>query len=306
MLAGGSFTWVKAAPGWQQGDIVPCKVAPVVKPAIKLLAAAACLMLALLAGFGGYGLYYNTASIISIDINPSMELELNRFGTVVKVNGYNTDATALLSQLKLTGEPYQQAIGQIMSSDALKPYLDANIYMDFSVYSPKQEGELMDYLRSVSDTLLASYPQMEISCNDVDSQLVEDAHRYGMSCGKMRAVLELQALDPTVDAQQAGDNGIGEIHTQIQHQRRLHMGDGQGERGQHGDTASQQEDASLPEQGTVGQGQNGNGHRGGANGRGSSNGGHGQNGNNGASGNNAASGSGAGGGGDEDEDPSGE
>ena len=51
-------------------------------------ALAACLLVVVL-GLGGYHLYFTPTSVISIDINPSLEVDVNRLGRVIALHGYN-------------------------------------------------------------------------------------------------------------------------------------------------------------------------------------------------------------------------
>mgnify|MGYP006964182038 CR=1 FL=1 len=54
----------------------------------RVLSVAACLLLLFL---GGRQFYFIPTVKISIDINPSMELGVNRFDRIVSVEGYNDD-----------------------------------------------------------------------------------------------------------------------------------------------------------------------------------------------------------------------
>ena len=54
---------------------------------MKALPIIACFIF-LLFSFSGYGLYFTKTSIISIDINPSIELNINRFDRVISINKY--------------------------------------------------------------------------------------------------------------------------------------------------------------------------------------------------------------------------
>lgn len=55
-----------------------------------------------------------TYAVLSLDINPSVEMTLNRNGQVLKVLGLNEDATHLLSGIDLKGEKYNVAIDEIL------------------------------------------------------------------------------------------------------------------------------------------------------------------------------------------------
>ena len=65
---------------------------------LRLVPVAACLALMV---FGGGWLYFTPTLEISIDINPSIELGVNRFDRVVSVTGYNEDGQAPVSYTHL-------------------------------------------------------------------------------------------------------------------------------------------------------------------------------------------------------------
>lgn len=65
---------------------------------------AACFVLCV--ALGGYHLYFTPTSIISMDINPSIELEINRFDKVIGVDGYNEDGENLVESLHMLNENY--------------------------------------------------------------------------------------------------------------------------------------------------------------------------------------------------------
>ena len=56
----------------------------------RFAAAAACSLLVFLAG-GSY-LFFTPTAFISVDVNPSLELGINRFDRIVSVIGYNESA----------------------------------------------------------------------------------------------------------------------------------------------------------------------------------------------------------------------
>ena len=85
----------------------------------RLAPALACLMIAL-GGMGG--LYFTPTSVISIDVNPSLELSVNRFDRVVGVTSYNEDGRALVQELTLTHQNYAEAVEQVLDSPAAVSY----------------------------------------------------------------------------------------------------------------------------------------------------------------------------------------
>ena len=59
---------------------------------MRAVPALACFALLLL---GGHWLYFTPTAAISIDINPSLELGVNRFDKVISVDGRNSDGTSV-------------------------------------------------------------------------------------------------------------------------------------------------------------------------------------------------------------------
>ena len=79
----------------------------------RALAAASCLLIVLL--LGGW-LYLAPTAYISVDINPSLELYVNRFDQVVSAKGYNQAGQALADDLGIRFLNYSHAGEQISVS----------------------------------------------------------------------------------------------------------------------------------------------------------------------------------------------
>ena len=88
----------------------------------KYAVAMACCLLLFLGASGCYS-YFTPVSAISIDINPSVELNINRFDRVINMNGYNKDGEKLADTINVRFLKYSDAIEKILSSEELKPYL---------------------------------------------------------------------------------------------------------------------------------------------------------------------------------------
>ncbi len=82
--------------------------------------ACACLLLLLI---GGCWLYFTPTSGISIDINPSIELSVNRFGKIISVDSMNADGYALSNTLDIKFKNYTDAINQILESGKIATLL---------------------------------------------------------------------------------------------------------------------------------------------------------------------------------------
>ena len=176
-----------------------------------LAAAAACLVLAL-AGWGGYWLYFTPTAAISIDVNPSLELGINRFDRVVSVEGYNADGQALAAQLSVTHLNYEQAVEQILDTQEIAALLAQDEVLTITV-TGSNEGQCGRILSCV-EAETAQSPN--IHCQSARQEEVEAAHDLGLSYGKYRAYLEVLALDPTVTPEEIQGMTMREIREMIQ------------------------------------------------------------------------------------------
>lgn len=163
------------------------------RPSPLRYAAACCVMLTLaLFSIGGYSLYATPVSYISVDINPSVELGLNRLDRVVTVTAYNEDGAAVLKDLNLKNKPYTEAIELLLVDETFGGYLTEDALLSFTVVSEKEE-ELLTGIRQCH-----GYAQANAECHGGNAQLVEDAHHNGLSFGKYQAFLELSKYDKTI------------------------------------------------------------------------------------------------------------
>ena len=89
----------------------------------SLCAACACALFLVLLG---RWLYFTPTVEISIDINPSIELGINRFDQVIFVNGFNEDGQELSSTLHLKHKNYTKALEEILHHGHIEALLAGN------------------------------------------------------------------------------------------------------------------------------------------------------------------------------------
>lgn len=171
-------------------------------------AACACLLLVLL---GGRWLYFTPTARISIDINPSIELSVNRFDRVIAVDGFNEDGLALSSALDVKYKNYAQAVEQIISYDSVAALLADDEVMSITVVGSDRQQSA----RILSDVERCTAEHSNASCHFARSEEVADAHETGLSCGKYRAYLELRRLDPSITPEMVQGMTMREIQDRI-------------------------------------------------------------------------------------------
>ena len=173
----------------------------------QFIPAAACLMFLLIA-FGSYQLYFIPTSAISIDINPSLELEINRFDKVISVKGYNTDGEKLAAVLDVRFLQYTEAVNRILNSESVINYLAGDEELSITVVS--SDGIRCE--RILSDIRRCTEGREKVYYHTASAEDADIAHAAGLSCGKYRAYLELKALDPDITVDEVKGMTMKEIH----------------------------------------------------------------------------------------------
>ncbi|MCM1192152.1 MAG: hypothetical protein NC123_04080 [Butyrivibrio sp.] len=178
------------------------------RPAFLYALAAICVFL--LSGAGGYSIYMQPVSYISIDVNPSVELGVNRFGRVVSANAYNEDGQAILRQLSLNNIPYVQAISTLLAKESSSGFLKEDSLLVFTVISA-QYTSIMEDLRDAE--FFQKYGALLYTS---DSDCMKEAHSHEMSFGKYRGYLELSQYDSSVTIGDCHDMTMEELHDRIE------------------------------------------------------------------------------------------
>ncbi len=170
--------------------------------ALKILPVATAVAIAVFAG-----LFFIPYSFISIDINPSIELEANTFGIVINVSAVNEDAVDIVESADVWGMSYTDAIDTIASTDEFSGYSDSPA--EITVISPS--SEMID---EINQTEFVS--QGNVTCYSSGSELKEQADELGISFGKYRSYLELLELNPGVKFEDVVDLPTGVIRRIIE------------------------------------------------------------------------------------------
>lgn len=153
--------------------------------------ACVCMLLML---FGGRWLYFTPTVQISIDINPSIELSINRFDRVIFVNGFNEDGKELSHVIDVKHKKYAEAIEQILNYESITALLSGDEVMTITVVGSDEQQSAK--ILSGVETCTADHKNTH--CYFARSEEVAAAHETGLSCGKYKAFLELQLLDPDI------------------------------------------------------------------------------------------------------------
>ena len=178
-----------------------------------VMAAAACLaVLAVLAVLGGWRVYFTPTASVSIEINPWVELSVNRFDRVIAVSGRNDDGAALAEELDLRFLSCDEAIQTVLADTEVAALLAENAVMDIAVTGADEAqcGRLL----SQAESCTAGWDSAH--CYHAGSEEAAAAREAGLSLGKYRMYQALQALDPAITAEKARDMTMSQLQALLE------------------------------------------------------------------------------------------
>lgn len=184
---------------------------------VRLAAAAAACLVVVVAGIGGWRAYATETAVISIEVNPAIELGINRFGTVVAARALNDDGRAVLDAIaeqgeRLVGMGGADAVATVAESDALSPYAASGAYLAISVVCD-DDAQAASLVASC-DAAIAASP-LHGSCGRATFADHEEAHHAGMGVARYEAACELMRVDPTVAIEDCRELSLRELLDRI-------------------------------------------------------------------------------------------
>lgn len=179
--------------------------------AVSAALTAAMICVLVIGSIGGYQFYYTPVYAISIDINPSIELGINRFDKVVDVTGYNDDGTTLAESVDVKNMNYTDALQALLGTETVRGYTDngADVVVAVSGDDEQKTSEMVTAVQGCHNG------NMNLYCYGSDSETVQEAHDHDLSLGKYRAYLELKEYDPNISADDIRNMSMREIRDLI-------------------------------------------------------------------------------------------
>ena len=155
------------------------------------LAAAACLALVVAAGGGGWYLQNNTvASVVSLDVNPSVTLNVNSKEKVLSAVPVNGDGGDILAGMDLTGVQLDVAMNAIVGALLTQGYVDElanSILITVEDDDAGRGARLQQELTDQADAILANTSVNGAILSQTiqnSQQLQELSDTYGITTGK--------------------------------------------------------------------------------------------------------------------------
>lgn len=140
--------------------------------------------------------YWAPYSYVSLDVNPSIEYQVNRFDRVIGVQAVNGDGDEIIQSINVTNNPVDQAVKTTIDQIAANGYLDEDfcgIVISTSCKNEKKAGELAEQLqRSAEEEARLKSSSVIVETVSVDEQQRQQAKDMGVTPGKLNLVEKLQ------------------------------------------------------------------------------------------------------------------
>ncbi len=171
----------------------------------KFVPALAAFVFVLISCFFGHKLYITEAAVISVDVNPSVELGINTFNKVISVTGYNDDGIELAQNIDVKNMNYKEAVQKILEMDFSE---DAVFSVTVAGKNGKVRENCLSDLKSVS-------VEDKVYVDSATNEEVREAHQKGLSFGKYKAYLELYEYDKEITEEKIKDMTMRDIRDKI-------------------------------------------------------------------------------------------
>ena len=192
----------------RKGTVIPMTTKKTTKKRWTTLAAA-CLALVLL---GGGGIFYQqahaVASVVSLDVNPSIELKVSKSEKVLVCTPLNEDAKAILADMgdgaDLKGAKLDVAVNAIVGSLVRNGYLNSissaimiSVEDNDTARAEKLQRELTSTVDGVLQTSEAKASVLTQTLTQ-DAGLTQQARENSISTGKAALVNRVLAINPSL------------------------------------------------------------------------------------------------------------
>ena len=173
---------------------------------IRRLAAAAAVLAVVVGAFAGLTVYkanYAIASTVSLDVNPSIEIQINEKERVLAVHALNNDAEIVIGQMEFEGSSLEITVNALIGSLLKNGYLSElsnSILISVDHSNEEKSVRLKEKLTQEvhallqTDTFSGAVLSQTVSS---DSQLQTLAQEYGITAGKAQLIQQIITLEPT-------------------------------------------------------------------------------------------------------------
>ncbi len=155
------------------------------------------------------------AAVVSLDVNPSIELNVDKDEKIISAKGLNDDGRRVLGDMELEGSSLEVAVNAVIGSMLKNGYLD-DMANSILVSVSGVNGYDADKLRStLADDVNRQLENCSVLSQDVsnaDSDTVKLADKYGITVGKAALIRQIVAADSRHSFEELAPLSINELN----------------------------------------------------------------------------------------------
>lgn len=153
----------------------------------------------------------NVYAYVSVDINPSMEFQLDKNNKIIHIIDYNEEASGILKQKDLTGYTIKEAMDWLLTDKQIQNYMTKG-FMQVSVYSKDTTHSIA--LEEVLNTILSeNLDTSQYGCSHASKADHQSASKHHMSFGKYLAIEDIIKLDSSYQVDDLQTKSMQELKT---------------------------------------------------------------------------------------------
>ncbi|MGL4773407.1 MAG: anti-sigma-I factor RsgI family protein [Clostridium sp.] len=157
---------------------------------------------------------------VSFDINPSIEMGLDKDNKVIKYTSVNNDGIKLIGEKPPLNVSVNESIDYLVQNAIDEGYITSDGTSTIALSATSDDEILSNSLEnSITDSANKALNRNGVNCNIeggiASSEKREEALSYGITPGKLNIIKKLQELDPSVKIEDYKDATIKEIQNKI-------------------------------------------------------------------------------------------
>ncbi len=182
------------------------------------VAAALCLVVGGAVGLRNYQVNHRVDATVSLDVNPSVEIQVNRKDRVLKVTPLNADGEVIVGEMDFSGSDLEVAVNAIIGSMLQNGYLSEmanSILISVDNRDPVRSAEMQERLAAEvskllqTDTFTGAVLSQTVTKNDDLKQL---AQKNGVTVGKAQLIQAVLGKNGTHTFEELAKLSINELN----------------------------------------------------------------------------------------------
>ena len=178
---------------------------------------------------GGYAYAKNPVAYVSVDINPSVELGVNAFDTVVSVEAYNEDGEKILEGTDLVSTDIEDAVSTVITNAISEGYITQDVTTTSAVVVEITTSTDKENVATELNESLKEVAEVTLDNNDVDAEVEtekvalvrrDEARKLGITPGKLNLIQKLQQLDSAITIEDYKDSSVKDIQKKTKELRK--------------------------------------------------------------------------------------